>query len=157
MIVRLLVCAWVMAAANSPAYRGEHTLPMELYTPSGAHLEARKYPIEIRQEGSRYQLVFLDKDKAVDSVPGRYPAGEQTFTVPLMGVVVLWPPEPADKAEPKSKLSPYLTNISWQAVLRVYRSNRSSDREVHALLRVKGETIEFPLYLEKPSPSETAK
>jgi hypothetical protein len=156
-MARLLVCAWVMAAANAPAYRGEVTLPMDLYTPSGTHLEARKYQIEIRQEGSRYQLAFVDKDKAVDTVPGRSPNAENVFTVPITGVVVLWPPEPAEKPEPKSKLSPYLTNISWQAVLRVYRSHQSSDREVHALLRAKGQTIEFPLYLEKPSTSGTTK
>jgi hypothetical protein len=74
-----------------------------------------------------------------------------------VGTVVLWPANAAEKQEPKSKLSPYLTNISWQAVLRLYRSRENSGKQVHALLQVKSGKIEFPLYLEKPDPSVTAR
>jgi hypothetical protein len=157
MIASRLVCAWLLAAAGAPAYRGEVALPLELYTPAGRRLEARKYQIEIRQDETRYRLVFLDNDKPVDSVPGRAPSGEKIFTVPIVGTVVLWPANTSEKQEPKSKLSPYLTNISWQAVLRVYRSRENSGNEVHALLQVKSRQIEFPLYLKKPVPSVTAR
>jgi hypothetical protein len=157
MIFHELVCACLLAASGALVYQGEVALPLELYTPAGKRLEARKYQIEVRQDGSRYQLAFLDHDKPVDSVQGRSPSGEKIFTVPIVGTVVLWPANAKDKQEPKSKLSPYLTNISWQAVLRLYRSRENSGKEVHALLQVKSGKVEFPLYLERPVPPVTAR
>jgi hypothetical protein len=152
MILGQLFCACLLAAtaAPQPAYHGEVALPVELYTGSAAHLEARKYEVEIRLDEGRYALAFLDNNKLIDSVPGRPPTADSAFTVPLVGAVLLWPADDKEKAEPKSKLSPYLTNISWNAVLRIYRSRESSNKEVRALLRIGEKTVEFPLYLEKP-------
>ena len=149
--------ACLLAAAITPAtiYRSEVPLPVQLYTPAGTRLEARKYQIEIRQDEGRYWLAFLENDKLVDSVPGRSPSEGASFTVPLLGAVLLWPVESKEKSEPKSKLSPYLTNISWRAVLRVYRSRENSNSEVRALMRLGEKTVEFPLYLEKPAPVAT--
>jgi len=153
MILWQVSCAWLLAAGIAPApiYRSEVPLPLELYTAAGTHLEARKYQIEIRLDEGRYSLAFLDNGKVIDSVPGQPPSDASAFTVPLMGAVLLWPVDSKEKSEPKSKLSPYLTNISWQAVLRVYRSRESSNSEVRALMRIGEKTVEFPLYLEKPA------
>jgi hypothetical protein len=149
MILWQVSCAWLLAASIAPApiYQGEVPLPLELYTAAGTRLEARKYQIEIRQDEGRYWLAFLENNKLIDSVPGRPPSEGASFTVPLMGAVLLWPVSSKEKSEPKSKLSPYLTNISWQAVLRVYRSRENSHSEVRAQMRVGEKTVEFPLYL----------
>ena len=154
MIARQVCCAWLLAASIAPApiYRSEVALPLELYTPAGTRLEARKYQIEIRQDEGRYWLAFLENGKLIDSVPGRSPSEGASFTVPLVGAVLLWPVDANEKSELKSKLSPYLTNISWRAVLRVYGSRESSKTEVRALMRVGEKTVEFPLYTEKPTP-----
>jgi hypothetical protein len=154
MILRQVSCVWLLAAsvAPTPVYRSEIALPLELYTAAGTRLEARKYQIEIRLDEGRYSLAFLEKDKLIDSVPGRPQSEGAMFTVPVIGAVLLWPVNPKEKSEPKSSLSPYLTNISWRAVLRVYRSRESSNSEVRALLRIGEKTVEFPLYLEKPAP-----
>jgi hypothetical protein len=153
MILWQVSCAWLLAAniAPAPIYRSEVGLPVELYTAAGTRLEAHKYQIEIRLDEGRYSLAFLENDKLIDSVPGRPPSEGAAFTVPLMGAVLLWPVDSKEKSEPKSKLSPYLTNISWRAVLRVYRSRETANREVRALMRVGEKTVEFPLYLEKPA------
>jgi hypothetical protein len=158
MILWQVSCVWLLAAgiAPAPVYRSEVALPVELYTAAGTRLEARKYQIEIRLDEGRYGLAFLENDKLIDSVPGRPQSEGAAFTVPLMGAVLLWPVDPKEKGEPKSKLSPYLTNISWQAVLRVYRSRESSNSEVRALLRVAEKTVEFQLYLEKPASAVTS-
>jgi hypothetical protein len=153
MILWQVSCAWLLAAGIAPApiYRSEVPLPLELYTPAGTRLEPRKYQIEIRLDEGRYSLAFLENDKVIDSVPARPPSDGSAFTVPLTGTVLLWPVDSKEKGEPKSKLSPYLTNISWRAVLRVYRSRESSNSDVRVLMRVGEKTVEFPLYLEKPA------
>src|ERR1700722_17093185 len=153
MILWQVSCAWLLAAGIAPApiYRSEVPLPLALYTAAGTRLEARKYQIEIRSDEGRYSLAFLENDKVIDSVPARPPSDGSAFTVPLTGTVLLWPVDSKEKAEPKSKLSPYLTNISWRAVLRVYRSRESSNSDVRVLVRVGEKTVEFPLYLEKPA------
>jgi hypothetical protein len=156
MLVEKVLWAWLLAAVGVPIYRGEVALPADWYTPSGTHLEARKYPIEIRQSEGGLSLAFLDGDRVVDSIPGRPPRADQDFTVPQLGAVLLWPVT-SKPTEPKSKLSPYLTNISWEAVLRIYGARKKPNTELRALLRVKDKTVEFPLYLEKPAAPVSAR
>lgn len=130
-------------------YSGEIELPAGLYAPSGESFGPGKFAIELRRQGEDYRLNFLRGGKIAASIPSA-PAGSAALNVPLAPTTLLWPPPPARKDEIRSKMSPYLANISWEAALRLYGSADPAIKEVCARVRAQGRNLEFPLSLGRP-------
>ena len=144
-----LPLAILLASSAALLYHGEIDLPVELYTTDGISLGPGKFQVKIRQESQRYALVFLNEGKQAAKIMS-VPAGVWSAGVPLAPTTLLWPP-PQEKAEIRSKISPYLANLCWEATLRVYRSAEPSGKEIRAIFQAPTKQIEFPLFLEKPA------
>jgi hypothetical protein len=146
MVAHLLLALLAFQAA--PVYHGQVELPITLLTSSAVSLPRGKYELEVRVEKKEYTL-FLKQQKLVAAVAGKLLDGTIRSTIPLVGTILLWPNE-SDKIDTKSKLSPYLNDLSWKATLRFYKSADSASNEVQAVLIERGNRIGFSLYSAKP-------
>jgi hypothetical protein len=149
MLNSLLLLALLLAEPGRAIYRGEVWLPVELYTASGESIPSGKRELEIRSEGDDYILVFLSGEKRIASVHGKRGARAEGFSIPLVGTILL---SPVKISPTKSSISPYLTNLSWSATLRLYKASEPASRELRAIFRDKAKRVEFPLLSEQSKP-----
>ena len=129
------------------AYQGEIDLSVRLATPGGKSFGPGKFQVEIRRQGQDYVLAFLSNGQLTASIASA-PATSLPLGIPIAPAILLWPPPAGGKSETRSKLSPYLTDISWEATLRLYRSVDPSRAEARAVVRVPGKRLEFPLFVD---------
>jgi len=148
-----LLLALLLAGPGQAIYRGEVRLPLELYTASGETIPSGKQDLEIRSEGTEYFLVFISGQKRIASIPGKAVNGAPGFNMPVVGTVLLQRVEEEKKeaSEMKSRISPYLTNLSWKATLRLYQAAAPSNKELRAVFRDEAKRVEFPLFSERPA------
>ena len=130
------------------AYQGEIDLPVRLATSAGKSFGPGKFQVEIRRQGQDYVLAFLSGGQLTASITSA-PAASVSLGMPIAPATLLWPPPAAGKSETRSKLSPYLSDISWEATLRLYGSPDPSASEGRAVLRVPGKRLEFPLLFDR--------
>jgi len=148
-----LLLALLLSGPGQPIYRGEVRLPLELYTAGGETIPSGKHDLEIRLAGSEYLLVFVSGQKTIASIPGKAFSGASGFNMPVIGTVLLQRVEEEKKeaSEMKSRISPYLTNLSWKATLRLYQAAAPSNKELRAVFRDEAKRVEFPLFSERPA------
>lgn len=149
MLPSLLLLGLLFAEPGHALYKGDVRLPLELYTASGESIPSGKQELEIRSEGDGYVLVFRSGEKRIASIQGKTGARAAGFSIPVVGTILLWP---VKAAPTKSSISPYLTNLSWSATLRLYQASEPSSKELRAILRDKGKRVEFPLFSERLKP-----
>ncbi len=152
-----LLLALLLSGPGQPIYRGEVRLPLELYTAGGETIPSGKHDLEIRLAGSEYLLVFVSGQKTIASIPGKAFSGTSGFNMPVVGTVLLQRVEEEKKeekkeaSEMKSRISPYLTNLSWKATLRLYQAAAPSNKELRAVFRDETKRVEFALFSERPA------
>jgi hypothetical protein len=146
----MILPLFLFLAAPAPLYRGEVSLPQEVFTPDGKSIPPGKHPLEVRSEGGRYTLTIAGPEKENVSLEGTPFAGLGAFVRPLVGVVLLWPAAEPTAEEARSKISPYLTNVDWKATLRIYQSSNPQDEELRAVLADGSKRTQFTLFRSKP-------
>jgi hypothetical protein len=152
-----LLLALLLTGPGQAIYRGEVRLPLELYTAGGEIIPSGKQDLEIRLAGSEYLLVFVSGQKMIASIPGKAANATPGFNMPVVGTILLQRVEEEKKeekkeaSEMKSRISPYLTNLSWKATLRLYQATAPSSKELRAVFRDEAKRVEFPLFSERPA------
>ncbi len=131
-VVVSLLAATLASAAAAPTFNGFIRLPVDLYANAGAHLEAGKYTVLVRQTANGgYVLVFRQTDKAIGSVKGVIltgPIDNDSLDAPLIGTQYLHSSadpvgSEAERHFSKSGLPHYQEeNRDWKATLRAYNA-----------------------------------
>ena len=146
---------WLLFWADATTlYHGSLNLPLEVFTADGAPVSPGKHDLEIRHQGDRYLLAFPGPEKHLVAFPGAAYNGLDSFTIPVVGTVLLWPVKEPPPEETRSKTSPYLTNLDWHATLRIYRSSNPESGEIRAFLQEGTRHVAFTLFRTKPTPGD---
>jgi len=142
-------------------YTGELRLPLDLFTKEGALLETGKFSLEVRLEQTHASLLFLKQEKVVASAlaqatTDKPDSGATPVGIPILGTIHLTPISSSEKeAEGKPAPSEYLPSFSWNASLRVYKSEDPENPEVNFVFLERdsaGKLLRrnFALFLKKP-------
>lgn len=128
-LILALLMASGTAPAPAPSYSGSITLPVDLYSSDGAHLEKGQYAVEVKQESGRYSLVFSQDDKIKGTLAGDVlgdAVNDDELAMPLIGTQFLRSSaDPAgsewERHFSRSGLPQYQEERrDWKATLRVY-------------------------------------
>jgi hypothetical protein len=123
------------ASAIAETYKGQITLPIDLYTTEGTGLPKGKYEIQVNVDKQRFLLSFHSAGKSVAELAGHEMQGDLfnlPATVPLVGTQYLRSSaEPVQTAQErqysKTGLPQYAEEArDWKATMRVYKSDVGS-------------------------------
>jgi hypothetical protein len=131
-------------------YRGAVVFPGDVFAPDGSSVSQGKHDFEIRVRDDRYVLAFPGPERQTVTIPGKPYKELDSFTIPVVGTLLLWPVKEPPPDESRSKTSPYLTNLDWHATLRIYRSSNPESAELRAVFQEGTRRIEFAMFSAKP-------
>lgn len=114
-----------------PSFKGYISLPVDLYSVDGLHLEKGQYVVQVKVDNDRYTLVFLQDDQPKGSIKGNAVSADEIDEsgYPLIGTQYLRSSDDpvgteAERHFSKTGLPHYQEEgRDWKATLRVYTTN----------------------------------